>query len=84
MTTETTTNQTREVSMSEFSTIQAGLLPIGTTLPGFGTIIDVSLTAYKVEWTEPCSYGTQRRSEWLAFHHVHGRPAAASPLVVFA
>lgn len=77
----TTTND-REVTM--FSTIQPGLLPAGTKVPGFGTIVRSSYTAYLVEWTEPCTYGTQRREEWLPFHHVHGKPEPVEPLVVFA
>lgn len=66
---------------NDFSTIQPGLIPIGTTLPGLGKVVRVSDTAYLVEWTEPCQYGTQRRSEWLAFRAIHGNPAPVMPLV---
>lgn len=68
---------------SDFSEVQPGLLPIGTLLEGFGTIAQVSLTAYRVEWAEPCAYGTFTRSEWLPFSAVHGAPAPVEPLVVF-
>lgn len=64
--------------------VQRGCLPLGTKLEGFGTIVQTSLTAYLVEWVEPCQYGHQRSSAWLSFDQVHGRPAAASPLVVFS
>lgn len=66
----------------DWAAVQPGLIPVGTWLPGFGRVVQVSLTAYLVEWTEACQYGHQRRSEWLAFQHVHGKPAAVSPLVV--
>lgn len=60
---------------------QPGLIPIGTKLEGFGTVVQVSLTAYLVEWTEPCRYGTQRKQEWLPFQSIHGRPQPVMPLV---
>lgn len=66
----------------DFSNVQAGLIPVGTNLPGFGRIVQVSGTAYRVEWTEACAYGTQRRSDWLAFRSIHGNPAPVMPLVV--
>jgi len=67
----------------DFSNVQHGLLPIGTKLPGFGTIVAVSDTAYQVEWHEPCYYGTSTRREWVGFIHIHGPYKMETPLVVF-
>lgn len=56
-----------------------GLLPAGSTIGISGApvaIVRSSDTAYLVE-DEIGSY-------WISFDAVHGRPAAASPLVVFA
>lgn len=50
--------------------LPAGCLPVGAILRGLGTVEQVSLTAYLVG------------GRWLPFQSVHGRPAAATPLVV--
>lgn len=57
--------------MSEFSTIQPGLLPAGTTTE-HGTIVCSTLTAYEME-----------DGSFVAFQKVHGRPQPVEPLVVF-
>ena len=80
----TTTPEPKEDAMSSFTNVQSGCLPVGTKLPGFGTIVRSSLTAYEVEWSEPCVYGSYRRTAWLPFQQVHGAPSPVEPLVVFA
>lgn len=54
--------------MNTFTDITAGTLPTGTVTE-FGTIEASSLTAYRIDGT------------WVPFFKVHGRPAAATPLV---
>lgn len=53
-----------------------GCLPIGTVLPSGDVIVDVSLTAYKVEWGGP-------HGAWVPFTKVHPQGPPATPLVVF-
>ena len=55
-----------------------GLLPVGTRLPDGAVIADVSLTAYRIAE----GVGARPDCVWRSFDQVHGRPAAASPLVV--
>lgn len=62
----------RGFAMSDFSTVQAGLLPAGTVTE-FGVIVRSSYTAYEVEG-----------GEWVPFHRIHGRPQPVMPLVVLA
>jgi hypothetical protein len=69
---ETGESRGKEIAMSDFSTVQAGLLPAGTVTE-FGVIVRSSYTAYEVEG-----------GEWIAFHRVHGHPAPVMPLVVLA
>lgn len=69
---QTTTPSPEEGAMSDFSTVQPGLLPAGTVTP-LGVIVRSSLTAYEME-----------DGSWVAFRRVHGTPKAAEPLVVFA
>jgi hypothetical protein len=52
-----------------FSEITPGTLPAGTVTE-FGVIETSSLTAYLIDGT------------WVPFFKVHGRPTAATPLVV--
>jgi hypothetical protein len=66
----TSAHQGGKESIMDFTSITAGTLPAGTVTP-FGVIERGSLTAYLID------------GEWVAFGRVHGRPVAASPLVVF-
>ena len=52
-----------------------GTIPAGTVLPGFGTVIRSSLTAYEVRH--------DGHRSWLPFVHVHTYEPV-TPLVVFA
>lgn len=57
--------------------IPAGCLPVGVVVQYDGQsfqIVNVGMTAYLLRAGARC--------EWVAFQDVHGRPAAASPLVV--
>lgn len=56
-----------------------GLIPAGSMLPDGGVVVAVSLTAYLVWRATPEVDG----EAWESFDAVHGRPAPASPLVVF-
>jgi hypothetical protein len=71
-----------------FSTITRGTLPAGTpidTLGGEAHIVDVSLTAYKVEVTVPRegSGNVPGSILWVSFDRVHGKPEPVTPLVTF-
>ena len=56
------------------ATTTRGCLPIGTVTE-FGTIIDVSLTAYLID------VGGTSCERWVSFDKVHGTPEPAFPLV---
>jgi hypothetical protein len=57
------------------TTANRGMLPVGSVLPDGGLVLRSSLTAYLV-----ARGGVEA---WESFDAVHGRPAAASPLVMF-
>lgn len=56
-----------------------GTIPAGTVLPGFGTVLRSSLTAYEVEGWDAGRYSRG----WVPFVHVHTYDPI-TPLVVFA
>lgn len=58
--------------MTDFSSVQAGLLPAGT-VTALGTVVRSTLTAYEMV-----------DGSFVAFRRVHGVPAPVEPLVVFA
>lgn len=57
--------------MTDFTTIQHGLLSSGTVTP-LGVIEQVSFTAYLIE------------GRWVPFTHIHGPYKPVMPLVVLA
>lgn len=56
--------------MTDIAATTPGTLPAGTVTP-LGVVEATSLTAYRIA------------GRWVPFHRVHGRPAAATPLVTF-
>jgi hypothetical protein len=57
------------------TTENRGLLPAGTALPTWGTIVRRSSTAY-------ACVDFSGEEVWVSFDRVHGRPAMIEPLVV--
>jgi hypothetical protein len=61
-----------------------GMLAEGTVLPDRSVVVCTTLTGYKVDEPTPGAHGALHWSpSFRTFDQVHGRPAPATPLVVF-
>lgn len=68
-----------ELASVEATTENRGLLPFGWKHPIYGTLVDLSYTAYGFAPT-----ADPDDTMWVSFDRIHGRPAPVTPLVTFA